>query len=117
MEAEKEAMIYLFEWNKIATSKHKRRFTEFIRKEVKEDIELGPIKLSKNGKNVQGTFLLPPFDPETPSWSFTLELDDATSPTNASFKVFDENGNERASKNLMVKKDHDSIFVYAKKKN
>ncbi|MGA9152367.1 MAG: hypothetical protein WBZ36_17465, partial [Candidatus Nitrosopolaris sp.] len=100
----------------IATSKHKRRFTEFIRKEVKEDIELGPINLSKNGKNIQGTFLLPPFDPEC-TWSFIFELHDATPPINADFKVFDENGNERASKNLMVKKDYGGIFLYTKKKN
>jgi hypothetical protein len=117
MEADKQAMLYLFEWNKIATSKHKRRFTEFIRKEVKfDDIDLGRIKLSKNGKNIQGTFLPPPFEAEY-TWSFILELHDATPPINGDFKVFDENGNERGSKKLMVKKDHSSIFVYAKKKD
>jgi hypothetical protein len=78
------------------------------------NIELGPIKLTKSGKNIRGTFTESPFESE-PSWSFILELDDAK--TDATFRAFDENGNERSRKNLMVKQEHNSIVVYAKKKN
>jgi len=114
MEAEKQEMVYLFEWNKISTTKYTRRFAEFIRKEVKYGlIDLGPIELSKR-KNIRGTFKETPFESE-PSWSFIIELNDAK--TTASFRVFDEDGNERARKILMVRKEYDDIVVYAKKKN
>jgi hypothetical protein len=116
MKAEKQAMVYLFEWSKIAGSKYQRRLEEFIVNELKvEYIELGDV-IFKNSKNIQGTFRLTPFE-EDPGWSFTLGLEDAALPTYADFKLIDENGYERASKKLVVKKDHDSIFVYAKKKN
>jgi hypothetical protein len=115
IEAEQQEIVYLFEWNKILTTNYTRRFAEFIRKEVKfVSIELGPIKLSKDGKNIMGTFRETPFESE-PSWPFMMELNDTN--TTATFRAFDENGNERARKNLMVKHEHDSIVVYAKKKN
>jgi hypothetical protein len=116
MKAEKQAMVYLFEWGKIARSKYQRRLEQFILNELKEEgIQLESV-IYKNSKNIQGTFKLAPFE-EDPSWSFTLRLEDADLPTYAGFKVFDGNGDERASKMLVVKKDHDSISVYAKKKN
>jgi hypothetical protein len=115
MEAEKQEMVYLFEWNKISTTKYTRRFADFIRKEVKYGlIDLGPIELSKDRKNIRGTFKETPFESE-PSWSFIIELNDAK--TTASFRAFDEDGNERARKILMVRKGYDDIVVYAKKKN
>jgi hypothetical protein len=64
--------------------------------------------------SLSGMNLFGPFESE-PSWSFLIELDDAK--TTATFQAFDENGNERARKNLMVRQEHDSIMVYAKKKN
>jgi hypothetical protein len=115
MEAEKEGIDYLFEWNKIPTTNYTRRFAEFIRKEVKfVSIELGPIKLSEDGKNIMGTFRESPFESE-PSSPFIVGLNDDK--TTATFRAFDENGNERVRKNLMVKQEYDSIVVYAKKKN
>lgn len=78
MKAEKQAMVYLFEWSKIARSKYQRRLEEFIVDELKEEyIKLGPV-IFKNSKNIQGTFRLPgPFEEEEPNWSFTLGLEDA----------------------------------------
>ena len=115
IEAEQQEIVYLFEWNKILTTNYTRRFAEFIRKEVKfVSIELGPIKLSKDGKNIMGTFRESPFESE-PSWSFIMNLNAAK--TTATFRAFDENGNEVARKNLMIRREHDSIIGYAKKKN
>jgi hypothetical protein len=116
MDAEKQGTVYLFEWNKLANvgTKYTRRFAQFIMKETEfEDIELEPIKLSKNGKKIQGTFR--EFE-EAPSWSFMLELHEDDDKTNVGFKVFDENGNQRAYKDLIAEKDGDSIYVYEKKK-
>jgi len=116
MKAEKQAMAYLFEWSKIPQSKYQRRLEGLILDELNCDyMELGDV-IFKNSKNIQGTFRLSPFE-DDPSWSFTLELEDTALPTYADFIVIDGNGYERASKKLVVKKDQDSIFVYAKKKN
>jgi hypothetical protein len=115
MDAEKQGLLYLFEWNKISTTKYTPRIAEFIRKEVRfMYIELGPIEVSKDGKNIRGTFTDPPFDSES-NWSFILDLNDTK--TTATFRAFDKNGNERARKNLVVKHEHDSVVVYARKKN
>jgi hypothetical protein len=116
-DAEKQGTVYLFEWNKLAnvgTTRYTRRFAEFIMKETEfMDIELEPIQLSKNGKEIQGTFR----EFETaPSWSFLLELHEDDYKTDVGLKVFDENGNQRAYKNLIAEKDGDSIYVYEKKK-
>jgi hypothetical protein len=115
MEAERRGIVYLFEWNKISTTNYTKRFLEFIRKAVKfVSLELGPIELSKDGKSISGTFKEIPCELE-PSWPFIIALNDAK--TTATFQAFDQNGNERARKNLIVKQEHDRIVVYAKKKN
>ena len=99
METEKQGMIYLFEWNKIARTKYTRRFAGFVMEQVKFDaIDLGPIKLSKDRKSIRGTF--------------KQSLDDVK-PTTI-FRAFDESGNDLCSKILFVRQEHDSIVVYAK---
>lgn len=117
--AEKQEMVYLFEWRKLVNSgktEYRNRFAAFIAKEFKfEFVEFGPMELSKNGKNIWGTFDEFEVSETDPQWSFILELIDADA--NAILKVFDINGNERARKNLIVKKEHDGLVVYAKKKN
>lgn len=115
MEAEKQGMIYLFEWNKIARTKYTRRFAGFVMEQVKfDDIDLGPIKLSKDRKSIRGTFKESSFESEF-RCSFIIKLDDAK-PTTI-FRAFDENGNDLCSKILFVRQEHDSIVVYAKDKN
>jgi hypothetical protein len=112
--ADKQGMAYLFEWNTIIknTTKYAGRFVKFLAREVDSPVSIGSLELSNDGKSIRGTFNTD-YDLES-YWSFILELNDET---NIGFKVFDENGNERASKNLIVKKDGDSIFVYEKKKH
>ncbi len=115
MEAGKQGMIYLFDWNKIARTKYTSRFAGFVMEQVKFGaIDLGPIKLSKDRKSIRGTFKESPFESEF-RCSFIIRLDDAK-PT-ASFRAFDKNGNELCRKILFVRQEHDSIVVYAKEKN
>ncbi len=115
MDAEKRGLVYLFEWNKISMTNCPSRLAEFIRKEAKFlYIEFTYIVVSKEGKNISGKFTYPPLDPGS-SWSFILDLNDTK--TGVTFHLIDENGNERARKNLVVKKEHDNIVVYTKKKN